>query len=660
MANEDVYEESKLTIKVALKAASHKDTDTAQIVLTVDGVEQAPIDVEVKKQWVVHEHTFAKVPDDKDSYPVTYRIAYDGESKPGAQEFTVWPRTVHLTLINDVNGDPVARKNFALRHDNGQVAYYITNPSGAAECLLKHKCAFTVRPSGALNVKGWTSGKEHGRRREARVEVVEFVAKFDTPAWATQTVVQSVNVATAKTNAEVGHDKRGPRIACNVKLANKAYGDPGTIRGGERVYVKATFSELTKRTARKGTLEGVTGLSTAGDVVTGYVSTASGKGAFVLVLGMGGKEKCKLEIGTTPECKDASFNVENMRTIWLQTIARAGQVPSLAGAKGAFAKVAIDMQRDPDVEIDNGNAPANAIVPGATLGEVSDQLIVGDHNCTLFGPLWTKDHDPLSAYAIFCDYQFDAGAAPLTKDFAFDVDPPDTVNWPPTGADVRGFPTTLFAAGSSKALLDRNLHDGLHAITNARWKSLALVGPHVGKTGNLATDCFHIDWGTPADRGRLFFKASPEMCVLLADGDSVKLKFTVTYAKGPYMGWAPSNPAGGVVIALKCSGPSSVNSMNATVTHEIGHVMNQVDPAAAGTGLDRDADHGWHYVDRGHSGGHCAFGIAKGTYDAGGDLDTGVPGAACTMFGEDCTPIVIDFCVKCAPFVLAEPIETLA
>ncbi len=642
MANKDVYEESKFLIKVKLKDGATKDADTAKLYLKSDGTEGAAITLEVKQQWIEYEHTFARVPDDKDNYPFEYRIEYDGEDKAGETTCTVWPRTANVKLVDEHTKQVLQFTRFRLLFTGDRVAHYVTEANGIGQCRLKHMATFTGRSTNEITFLGWAPGKDHGRNREARVERVEYLAVLESPKWKGQKIDQYVNLKTEKTGDEVGHDKLGRKVVFQVKLIDKNNSRaPIHPRGGERVYVKATLSELTKRNADLATFEGVTDLKRTGDVVTGYVATNAGKGKFTLALGLGGKEKCKLELGTTPECKDASVEFTNTRKIWIQPIAVAGKAPSFASATGWLANVGIELGTDTAADIDPDAQAAGALIPGTGFGEGDKQLIVGDHNVSQFTTAWTKEHDPHSAYAVFCDFQYDAGASEKKASGTYTIDG-KKVFW-------------IEPAGDSAAILTHSLHTGNFAVTGT-WRSLAASGPHKDKTG--AIDPANVTIDSMGDPSCVEITLPAAAAEVIDANEKVEYVVDVVYVKGPYNGWAPSAPRGGVVIALKnTSGARAAAGMNQTIVHEIGHLINQVSAPGAGISLTRNGDHKWHYTGRGHSGGHCAFGIAQNIYNGGGDLSG--KGGTCVMFGEGANTRGGDFCVKCKPFVMAEPLESL-
>lgn len=644
MAN-DVYEDSTLKIKVRLKSNSKKSEDKARLIFTVDGVDEPAITLTVKKRAVEHAHTFAKVPDDANSYVITYRVEHDTETHTGLT-YTVWPLVANVKLLNDEDGAALANTDFTLEFSTRKQQPHRTDNTGACEVKLKQKATWGLVDLTRLVFVRWENGHDKGRNREARMRVVKFKAVMEAPAWEGESVVQHVNLKTARRGNEVGHDKQGARVAFTFKLVDADAPDRIVeVPKNEPVYLSATLSNTTKRDARTATLVDVPDLDTATEnVIKGVVKTGGdGKARVTLQLGMGGKEKCTFAAGTTDACADAQVSFENKRKIWLQAISLAGAAPGTGDAEGWFANVGIEMLADTAVTLAARDLPKGAIVPGAGFGLAGDVLIVGDHNVASMTRRWTREHTPLSAYAVYCDFQFDAGTKPKTK----------TVTYP--DVTQKAFHVTPLSA-SNELLVPYNLHTGGCAVAGT-WKSQATTGEHKNKKGVIAEGDLTFNWATT--REKFTVRLPAEATAVIDGGEKLTVSFKITYALGIYLGWAPSSPRGGVVVALRGDGPPRPeDKINKVIVHELGHLLNQVSAPGAGVALDRDADHGWHYTGRGHSGGHCAVGVDKGTYDGGGVL-AGESGT-CVMFGEGADSTQGDFCAKCKPFVLAELVESLS
>ena len=659
MATKDIYEKGKLDIKVKLKEKSKKETDTARLILVVDGVDKAPITLTVKKQTVTHNHVFEDVAATKDNYLLTYRVEHDTETIRSSTEYRVWPLTAKVKLVNQIDFAPLKDIAFDLLFEGGAVSHFRTGADGTCLCKLKQKALFSIPSLPHVSFMEWQSGKDHGRDRVANMLVVQYKADLVSPAgWAGTEVKQYVNLASANTGDTLGHDNQGTKVAFKVKLVDALDATrPVTAPIGHDVFLKATLSEMTKRNAKLPTFVGATILKTSKTEVTAKVQTIGGGTAtFTLQLGLGGKEKVKLQVGTTAACADFEVDFEGWRKLWLQSIAPAGKKPALDDAVGAMEKVGIELLAEPDVDIAGAAPPAGSIVPGATFGVAGDQVVVGDHNVTAFTALWTKTNDPLSAYAVFCDFQFDGGEVPQIANASYDFPETQTIAWPP-GGDVRGFVARPLPA--SQKILAVNLQNGNHAVQGTWTVNGPADSPHLGATGAFDAADLHVDWATGP--GLVWVRAPAALVPILDDGAEVTADLDVAWCKGPYNGWAPDPPVGGVVIALRngSQGERPAHGMNQTLVHELGHLLNQVnDTPGAGVALSRSSDHKWNYTGRGHSGGHCAFGVSWLAFKTGGSM-AGKSAAICVMYGEGSDTRGIDYCVKCAPFVKAEPMESL-
>lgn len=653
----DVYEKGVLQIKARLKERSKKSTDVARLFLDVDGTDGVPIGLSVAKKELVHRHVFDDVPQDKDNYQVAYRITHRSETIRGSDTYRVWPAAVKVTLKREDN-TVLPNVHFDLRyHDDSSHGRFRSGNDGSCVCFL-HKSTYSFPNITDLVFVRWEPGANR-RERVAIVRPATYKATLVTPAgWAGTEVTQSVNVASAQAGDTLGHDKQGRSVKFNLKLTNT--NDPGqTAPAGESLYIKATLSEMTKRTAELPTLVGVLDLVATATELTGRVqSGVAGKASFTLKLGLGGKEKLKLQMGTTPECTDAEVKFVNARKLWLESIARAGAKPALADATAAMKKVGVELLEEPDVDVAGANPPAGSMVPGRHFGLGSPQLVVGDHNINSFTTLWAKPHAPLGAYAVFCDYQFDAGEnGPETADLYYDV-PMANIVWPPTGVNVGGFQVAPCPRGRTLLPVDLRGND---SVTGEWYVTAPPNHPQLWQSTPLPADHIHVDWVNNPDRA--IIKLPGAVVNLVSGGATVQVHLQVTTVKGPYNGWAPDPPKGGVVIALRnragANGLRAAAGMNQTVVHELGHLLNLVaDVPGRGTGMTLEDDHDRHYRFRGHSGGHCATGVGLVTYRLGGDL-SGNADATCVMYGEGSSTRKIDFCAKCAPFVLVEPMERL-
>lgn len=644
MPHENHFEDNKVTIRVKLVPNARNAQDSADLIIKDCNGDSAPINLRIKKEWIEHKHTFARVPDQRESYEFSYEVRHEGQTKQGDMTATVWPRTVNVKLLNVLDNQAMPNKHFHLGVGDNEFGYYKTDGNGVAQCKLKHTGVVQMRSRPELRFVQWVDGKGVGRNREALVERVEYRAAITAPDWAIGVVDHFVNVASA--GGLPGHDHNGRDIRILVKLVDPRSPTARiTPRGGERIYVKATLSELTARTQQKATLAGLQALDRAGDVITGYLTANAGTGAFTLTLGFGGLERCKLQIGTTPDCSDVAVEFINKRKVWIRSLSAPEKAPDMSDARRSLVPVGISLEEEDALTINPDTLPAGTVIPGDCFGATGDAFIVGTHNIAAVKAAWQTGKAPLGAYVIFADYQYD-GAKNNTKTSASSTFSGSVSAW------------VVLSSTKNVTFLPIDLRNGNFAV-NGAWVSLATQGQHAGAQGVLSRNDFGFD--AINHPGKVKVTLPPEAADVVNAGESVRVTVNALPAAGAYNGWAPSNPNnGGVVIALKNrQGARKVSEMNQTVTHELGHMMGLVKEPTADTGLTLAGNHGWHYdTTRAHTGSHCATGISATVYNGGGSLADAR--GSCVMFGMAHAKRKGDLCDKCKPFLTCRTLEALS
>lgn len=650
MANKNVFEGSDLEIRTRLREASKSDEGAATLILKIDDVEQPPVEMSVRRNWAEHRHTFSEVPFDKDNYRVEYEVQHDGETYVGADDYTVWPTWVDVKLTDDVTRAPAPNTAFKLEFEGGETSSFRTGESGRVRCKVKYKALLRgLLDTPTLTFLRWSGPTQHGRSREAFVELPEYAASLVSPAWKGQSIEQFVNLSSGNQGATLGHDQKGRRIAFNLKLVDKR--SPGNVinpPNGQPIYVKVELADRAGRNADLADLEGVNEKGSTAAALSGKLATANGAASFTLVLGRGGLERYKVRIGTTPACEDVTVKLTSMRKLWVGSVGRAA-CPDISKAVAAFRKVGITLEKEADLLMTD-NQLGRAIVRAADSPHSSDRFIVGSHNLSEVTAAWAPLHAPLTAFLVWADHQYDAatGDSPLCRSLSTDISKTEKITWPPTGAKVYGAKVDAFETverDAHKCTIFRNsLCDGDASLRNA--SALVLGSGQNGAALDVGANLY-ID---PKKSIRhVWVKVPDDLIPIIENGRLVRVAFDVHYAKGPYLGWASN---GGVVIALRGQSTSAAMS---TIVHEIGHRLNQLSDRSAGVSISRREQHKLQYNERGHSGWHCAEGISSKVFSSGADL-TGLNGS-CVMFGESVTFTKYDFCAKCTPFVLAELVD---
>ncbi|MBK6531965.1 MAG: hypothetical protein IPF99_20875 [Deltaproteobacteria bacterium] len=460
-------------------------------------------------------------------------------------------------------------------------------------------------------------------------------------------------------SAAVGQDCKGHTVTVVVAMEGDAARAPAARKGreGDPVYLQATFSRGSKRSSPAPDLLDVTGRTEddAGKVVKAKVALGpSGEAAtFRLELGQAGGDTCELKIGATPACNDATLKFINWRKLYYQ-VTRPDTLacPDMASITAGLAKVFVRYERYKDLTFAEADVPAapggswfdGPMVGGGLAGRCVN---IGASNRDFFHAKFEDTKNPIGVHVLVCHSQFDASAAEVDHFTSPDIAAATTKVAFPGGGAVHGWELDADPDGSKGYnVFSKAMHDGGEGARGVKWKSLATSGDQKDKSGDITAADVSIDYPTATSKVTVRLPA-PAVAVLDA-GEKVRVEMDVHYALGPYNGEAAAN--------LQLIRSREAVGMNGTMTHELGHTMQQV-LYAVPPGLAA-ADHGWKYDKRGHTGNHCAFGLPKALYDGGGKL-TGREDCKCVMYGEGATNRPVEFCEKCAPFVTAEALTSL-
>ncbi len=637
MATENVYEKSKLKIRTSLTGKMKPGKDKAKLVFTKDGVDQPAIDLTVKKEKVETEHVFAVVDDAKESYTLSYKVQYDTETLAGANDYVVWPLNSVIKIVGG-DGKAVAKAPFELVFEGGQKSSFEAGDDGKLDCKLKYKSKFTVQGRKSITILHAKDGKDKGRSREYEVATLKF--KIELPAHTKGTAItQYVNTVSANGADTLGHDKEGRFVKVVVVCTEEDKAHPD-----DAFFVQLTRTKKTKRTKDiPALLDVLEPDNKKPDEPKGKVKLGPDKkGRFRVDLGLGGGEEILLQVGANGSWLDDSIKFVNSRKLKYQMSVPTGKSLAVGNAEGWLKKVNVDILEYKSQDIAEGAAPAGTYVDP---GNGTKVCILGTHNKGHLGTLFDDSEAPRGFHIALCDMQIDGEG--LQTSLSFSCDPGDEVTWPPDGTKVVGF-TTRFGQGE---LLKEAMQGGGPAVT----------GTWDGGGGAVAipADHIYVNYSDAAKRNRLYLKMPPAAKAIVdgnpggvppVAGKSVAVDLDVKYGDGPYNGWSTGKH---VVIALSTGdGARPAAGMNQTVVHEIGHMVNQAGESKI-EGLSVSKDHGRTYTGRGHSGGHCSTGVSAVHHALGGSM-SGKSGT-CVMFGESADGRKGEFCDRCAPFVLAEP-----
>lgn len=648
--SKEVFEESTLKVRAKLFREGKRDSGTATLIFMRDGVETSRKSLDVRKHWIEESYTLPKVPDDKAFYLFTWRLEH-GTGVVGIDEAVrVWPKTCTVKLTfpdgKEAKGIP-----FKLKFDDRHVADFETNTHGEYACTLTRRATFEVVSSPSNPILKFKPGKEVGRQREA--EVSPWKAEIYAPTTPDESPrKQYVNLTPEDFGEGLGHDGVGPEIAFVVGPSGKKDASSRPTGAVTELFVKVTLSDLTKRTKELATLLRASELERVSATEFKAVVPIRGDGCarFVLRLGRGGGEKCEIKVGVTPECADDSRSYINWRKIWVEPAIPAGSVAEVDAAIEALKTVFVEAVKTATTVIDP-TPVVGATIPGAELGIAkTDVLIIGDHNESRFRNQIVNAKPGLTAYALFCDLQIDAGRSESVLQQQVTAENADRVTFDGVRCAGWEFRAQTFPGfdANENLVVPRSLHTG-NPAASAEW---------LNSDGNwIAIPPANVKVLPTADNapGKVQVKYPPALVTKLGRANR-SLRVRTAVVSDTFNGWAP-NGTTGVVIALRhLNSVRDAEGYQKTVVHEIGHQFRQL-KGSVPDGLDRN-DHGRYYTGRGHSGGHCADGIAEGTFNGGGRL-TGQGSCKCVMYGEGADERPITFCDRCKPFVLAEPLGSL-
>ena len=635
----DVLEGSPITLKTGAKGKFRKSYQ-AKLVVLLDGV---PMD-ELSKEFEVGsalvgstkvEHTFeAPAPDASDelqeSCELSYRLeAGDKVKATGSQVFRVWPSTVKIKATNPKDGDKAfSGLHFMVSQGSGPGSLLVTGSEGTAEGPLRPG-PFTVEVTGPYDVKETV---RKGRSFEFKVEPRPYKVKIDAPLnpGEGKQIRQFVTLDTKEPNRP-GVDGLGRE----VKVALRTGG--GVADKGKEIFYQVEFEHKTLRVedeeaAKRGVkpaadkvelnYDGASDEDKKKDRFSGkLVLDPEGFAYLTLCLGVAGGDLCRLSVGAVKDKWDEVLEFENWRRLWFQATSNPTYTkPDLGALTRAFAAVKIDLIERDEVKVQATDLPAGALIPAGEIlsGASGDYLVIGTHNEEEIHRAVHSAHaaDTYSSSILFCDYQFDAGSSSTTEITVAGAHCEDRggARWV-TYTMKQVFPTTGAAA------LPTNLRDGTAALSGV---SVKVDGT---RSAVAPGDC-KVDYAQySANRGAVSIKLPAGTD---PDTQTVKVKFTLKSALGPYLGSATKNLILIAGLGTRDGVPFSGSNISSTLIHELGHAMGMTPSAVTLARLPGIADpravHSKWYIggagnvarepdpkpiDRGHQGNHCAEGFLR-------------------------------------------------
>ena len=646
----NVFEESTLTLSAWI-ARGKGDRANAKFEFEQEGgaetVEAAELELGGKeggKKKVSTQITLPKCKDDEDFYTLSYKVTCGGVEYPG-NDFKVWLKTAKFKAVDK---DGAALKGVPLSFNQTPDKIYVTDSKGECPLPINATAPSVITVRSPCSVDEWTT--EVGRLREAKVTKKEYKAIISTPD-ASATAEDSPHKQFVNLKND---DGKTPNQSSKIKVAVGGMTDEESIPGipGDEVHITVKFhADNSKRNSPKPAL--IAGGTTvepdgSGEAKGKVAFDENGLVEFEVELGKAGGDKAEIKVGITDACEDSTLYVENWRRLWYQlTMPKGTAEPDLTRMVDALAEVYIEyLKEGATVEIEDTEEAPSGIswFDGAWVGEADKLLNIGDYNRAHFHTKFVDTHTPWQVHVLCCHRQFDSGGDETYGGLECGKD--DKVSWS-DGSNVVGVEHNV-----GSGLFPKGLDTDAASFVKGSWKAVGSA-----EKGNLAAGDVWIDQGW-------FTVKLPQAAIDYLGTDAakkVKVSVTVYEMKGPYLG--ESDDYKQLIVIDQTS-----IGINDTLTHELGHSLNQV-PTTAGEkapGLKTET-HAWAYTGNGHSGGHCADGMSADNYAGGaGKAGTGYQGnfeskgeCTCVMYGEDNAACTGKFCDTCKPFVLADSVATL-
>lgn len=634
------FEQSTLIVQAELVSGVETRTRGRLEVVKRDGTLLAARDFDPRAGTLSWDHPTATLDDDEGPRRVRAVLKVDDEVQQGHEDFTLWPRSI---LLRARHRDTAALlTGFAFEVIQARfVARAKTADTGEVRVDLPRPGPFEVFADAPSEITSWTDAI--GRVREAR-GVTAFKAVIDAPARPASGGVIKQYVNLVSTTA--GHDARGHALQVRVRGEAPA-------QQGDLVFVRVRFGRQSRRNDPLPAVTGLTAMVVEADsfLVTGHVVLDANRAAqFDIELGLAGGDTCDIAIGGTRAARDDTRSLENWRKLFYQVTRPAAMpTPSLALMTAGLAKVFVEYEKYKEVTFDEADAgtPAGSWFDGAHFGLAGRCVNVGDHNKAFFHAKFDDQHNPVGVHVLFCHAQFDGGAPAHQTTWQAIVGPSTpTVNFP-GGGNVSGVRTKIAGHVFPKAF-----QDGNDSVRDVTWESLAPSGPWATATGSIGAGDIHVDWVN--DRNFVTIRLPAAALAVIAAGHPVRVTATALWSRGVYLGEADGTHGNWQLIRNNAN--DAATQTNAVMTHELGHTMSMVlDTVPPGT--DAGA-HGYRYEARGHQGSHCAFGVNDAVFASGQSLKGA--GGTCVMFGAAGAASPSNFCPRCAPFVRAQNLTTIA
>lgn len=616
-----------------------------------------------------YEITLPKVHDDDVNYQLEYNVKVGDETRLSSVSYLVWPKLYEIEAVTE-EGDKGKFCEFDVGGgDNRGLVSLNSEGKGHYEPGVPGEApTFEIRSP--YELVSWE--KATGRKRKAKVKRKPYTAEFFEPAWADipsglrfeSSAVPSKQGFKQVVNLD-GTEKLhyGESIVFKVGASGDK-GRSGSTRYGKKddeIYVKVEFDANNSRrndNPKPGVYQKigdplVEAHTNQTQTFTVKLGEEGAPAEFEVVVGAAGGDKIKVSIGVTSACQDASYEIITDRRVFYQVTRNAGQEDlDLTRSEEALAEVGVSLSRYKIMSLDPTDQPSTGVswIPGEYWGTTSPRLNVGNYNSTFYHNKWSSKGPNKKVvsprlHVLYTDVQYDS-ENPVTSGDPDDLfvvtgvtlDKTHLVQWS-DGTNVVG--TRIYMNMASAGLFNRRLYDGSHPFIDGVWQKTT----HPFTKGKFSSADIWMDFN------HLTIKLPAACEVHLNANHSIAIAWVrLAKARGPFLGEADNGK-------ILCVVSQSLNDINDTLTHEVGHVIGLVPSTSAPPGLDV-TEHTRRYTGNEHEGGHCAKGMSAYFYANGdGRINTAYHlnfsnkgECTCVMYGENNAACTGKFCDLCIPF----------
>ncbi len=326
------------------------------------------------------------------------------------------------------------------------------------------------------------------------------------------------------------------------------------------------------------------------------------------------------------------------RKLWYQMAVPEGFSPPVPRkSEAAWKQVFVNFEQCETITVKKSDCPERTFYPEWMLmvgGGEKDAAVVGSHNKKDFFKKFTADASkPLRANLVICEHQWDHEGVtePVKKSF------------------------------KSKSPLALTARGNVKIIKPALSGPLVVFGEWQTKDGKKSGKITDTDIDIPRDRSSLsaFLLKFPTDAPDPTDDNPILVDLKLGYAED-YLGESSGNN----ILAVYDS--NDVDDYNNTITHEVGHSVNQTPRPGQTPGKLGDHPHYYDDVNDGQ-GPHCSTvaGNKKGTLVTlvkvagtappktkdGRDIEKVYKTGVCVMFHQGDPTCIGKFCETCEPYV---------